>query len=109
MTKLPSVPAVPLPSPPSPEATGRQPAGLPSPAAAPAGKEQAPDVLYIGPWIFYRCYGPEVEIPTKDRHARDCGCSDPGGFWCKRAYPEDPDCCPKHGWVYGRCACMEAE
>lgn len=39
MTKLPSVPAVPLPSLPSPEATGRQPAGLPSPAAAPAGME----------------------------------------------------------------------
>lgn len=54
MTKLPSVPAVPLPHPPSPEATGRQPAGLPSPAAAPAGMddlEQWQQEATIWPWL----------------------------------------------------------
>lgn len=71
MTKLPSVPAVPLSHPPSPEATGRQPAGLPSPAAAPAGRLSLGDKTRWGKVVamgvrgeerFYLLCGPGSEI-----------------------------------------------
>ena len=63
MTKLPSVPAVPLSHPPSPEATGRQPAGLPSPAAAPAGMEALLEE-------FHEAWCKIWNLPNKERDDR---------------------------------------
>lgn len=74
---------------PRPEAPAGGPV-IPLPARPPRGMAACPPATI-------------KESLIVERHARDCGCDEPGGLLCRRAYPEDPDWCAVHGWTFEAC------